>query len=125
MATEGVVGVGGGDAGGGTGGDGQAGLDNRFSRKSRARGQGRLGRRMGRTVEEGAGDGGVAERVEGMGFRDKDGSVLNKRRGRRTPRSRPFGRPLRGRGILPIICQPLISVVCQPGEAGAGEADTG
>ena len=41
---------------------------------------------MGRTVEGGAGDRFVAERVEGVGFGNKDGSILNKRRGRRTPR---------------------------------------
>ena len=42
---------------------------------------------MGRTVEEGAGDRFVVEGVEGVGFGNKDGSFLNKRRGRRTPRS--------------------------------------
>ena len=73
-----------------------------------------MGRRMGRTVEEGAGDGDVVEGVEGTGLGNKDGSFLNKRRGRRTPRSRPFGRPLRGRGILPIFANPR--------EAGAGTA---
>ena len=64
---------------------------------------------MRRTVEVGAGDGDVVERVEGVGFGNKDGSILNKRRGRR----------------FPIICQPLISVVCQSCEAGAGEANAG
>ena len=72
---------------------------------------------MRRTVEVGAGDGDVVERVEGVGFGNKDGSILNKRRGRR----------------FPIICLPLISVVCQPRfpvfakprEVGAGETDTG
>ena len=68
-----------------------------------------MGRRVGGTVEVGVGDRFVVEGVEGVGFGDKEGSFLNKRRGRR----------------FPIICQPLISVVCQSCEAGAGEADAG
>ena len=69
---------------------------------------------MGRTVEVGAGDRFVIEGVVGAGLGNKDGSSLNKRRGRRTPRSRPFGRPLRGRGILLTAGQPC--------EAGARTA---
>ena len=60
-----------------------------------------MGRRVGGTVEGGAGDGGVVERVVGMGFGNKDGSFLNKRRGRRFP------------------------IAGQPREAGAGESNTG
>ena len=72
---------------------------------------------MGRTVEGGAGDRFVVEGVVGAGLGNKDGSILSKRKGFRTPRSRPFGRPLRGRGILPIFANPR--------EAGAGETDAG
>ena len=108
LAAERVVGVGRGDAGGGTRRDGQAAAGDGLGGERRGRGGGRLGRRMGGTVEVGAGDRFVVESVEGVGLGNKDGSFLNKRRGRR----------------FPIICQPRISVVCQPCEAGAGKTDT-
>ena len=72
LAAEGVVGVGGSYAGGGAGGDGQATAGDSLGRERRGRGGGRLGRRVGGTVEVGAGDGGVAERVEGMDLGNKE-----------------------------------------------------